>query len=74
MLKRALSLVLHSLCQIEFLADQNKTVVNKITDVLGMCQVALQDWLNKVTFGNHFGGRIHRNNYFVYGPMEFRVC
>ena len=72
MLKRVLSLLLHSLCQIEVLVTRNEVVDTKITDTLGGCEVALQNWIKNVIGGSYFGKTF--SNGFLYGSVEFKVC
>ena len=74
LLKIAISILLHSLCKIEVLVAQNVVDATTITNVIGICEVDLQDWLKNpdVIGGLQFGRRIN-NGTFLYAPAEFRV-
>ena len=73
-LKRVLSLLLHTLCKIEVLVTRNEVVYTEITNTLEVFEVALQNWVKNpdVIGGNYFGKAF--TNVFLYGSVEFKVC
>ena len=74
MLKMTLSLLLHSLCNIEVLVTQNLVDTARLLEILGECEVTLQDWVQRtdVVGGQQFGNKMYRNT-FVNGSTEFKV-
>ena len=74
-IKLAISLLLHALCKAESLPAENKLERIKTDDAIGMCQLALQDWITRqdVIGGRYFGHVAESAKRLRKGPEELKV-
>lgn len=69
-IKLSISLLLYTLSKMETLIAQNM-----INDTLGMCEVALLDWVKHgdVIGGRFFGYKVENKMRLLYGSVELKV-
>ena len=74
-LKLALTVLLYSLCKMDILVSRNELNETQLTDVFGVCELALQEWVkrSKVVGGIYFGKSAQKATILLYGSTELKV-